>query len=183
MPLLFLALYSVPNNVDSINYHLTRVVCWLQNHNVKHYPTFHVQQLYHNVMSEYILLHVLALSGHDFFLHLVQFSAMVGSILGVGLIAQLMGLSYNGQLIISILQLSLPIGVLEATTTQNDYVATFFFIGFVYFGLRFRKTIVWQDALWMSVCLALGGFTKYPVFSTRFLTVYGLVLKYFDKKA
>jgi len=163
-PLFFLAVYAPPNNVDSINYHLTRVVCWLQNHNVKHYPTFHVQQLYHNVLSEYLLLHVMALSGHDYFLNLVQWGAMIGTVFGVGLISKEVGLSLQNQAIIGVLQLSLPIGVLEASTTQNDYVATFFFVSFVYFGLKTLDNFHWKDAAWMILSLVLGGFTKYPIF-------------------
>ncbi|MFN8348212.1 MAG: hypothetical protein U0X91_24635 [Spirosomataceae bacterium] len=162
--LLFLAVYSPPNNVDSINYHLTRVVCWLQNHNVKHYPTFHVQQLYHNVMSEYLLLHVLAISGHDYLVNAVQWGAMLGTVAGVGLIAKQLGLSLKVQLLVSILQLTLPIGILESTSTQNDYVATFFFVSFMYFGLRLIQKFSTPDVWWMSASLALGGFTKYPVF-------------------
>ena len=167
-PLFFLAIYAPPNNVDSINYHLTRVVCWLQNHNVKHYPTFHVQQLYHNVLSEYILLHVMALSGTDYFLNLVQWGAMIGTVFGVGLISKELGLSLQNQVIIGVLQLSLPIGILEASTTQNDYVATFFFISFVYFGLKIINNFNWNDAAWMILSLVLGGFTKYPIFFYAF---------------
>lgn len=167
-PLFFLAVYAPPNNVDSINYHLTRVVCWLQNHNVKHYPTFHVQQLYHNVMSEYLLLHVMALSGNDYFLNLVQWSAMLGTAFGVGIIIKKLELSLQNQVIVGVLQLSLPIGVLEASTTQNDYVATFFFISFVYFGLQLLDSFSWNDAAWMMLCLALGGFAKYTIFFYAF---------------
>ncbi len=168
LPLLFLAVYAPPNNVDSHNYHLTRVVMWLQNHNVGHFPTIHVQQLYHNIMSEYLLLHVLALSGHDYFVNVVQWGAMLGSVAGVGIIAKQLGLGSKAQVLVSILQLTLPIGILEATTTQNDYVATFFFISFLYFGLRLMRNFSWQDVGWMSVSLALGGFTKYPIFFYAF---------------
>ncbi|WP_298355788.1 hypothetical protein [Runella sp.] len=168
LPLFFLAIYAPPNNVDSINYHLTRVVCWLQNHNVKHYPTFHVQQLYHNVMSEYLLLHVLALSGTDYFLNLVQWSAMIGTVFGIGLISKELGFSLQNQVIVGVLQLSLPIGILEASTTQNDYVATFFFISFLYFGLKILDNFTWNNASWMILSLAWGGFTKYPIFFYAF---------------
>ncbi len=131
LPLLFLAIYAPPNNVDSNNYHLTRVVYWLQNHNVNHFPTIHVQQLYHNVMSEYLLLHVLALSGHDYFVNVVQWGAMLGTVASVGAIAKQLGLKPGVQVLVSILQLTLPIGILEASTTQNDYVAVFFFTCFM----------------------------------------------------
>jgi hypothetical protein len=168
LPLLFLAIYAPPNNVDSNNYHLTRVVYWLQNRNVNHFPTIHVQQLYHNVMSEYLLLHVLALSGHDYFVNVVQWGAMLGTVASVGAIAKQLGLKSGVQVLVSILQLTLPIGILEASTTQNDYVAVFFFTCFMYFGIKLLQEFRWEDVWWMSVCLALGGFTKYPVFFYAF---------------
>lgn len=168
-PLLFLAIYTPPNNVDSISYHLSRVIYWLQNQNVAHFPTSHVQQLYHNVMSEYLLLHVMALSdGADYFVNLIQWGAMLGSVCAVTLIAQLSGLSTKTQVIVGLLLLTLPIGLLEATTTQNDYVALFFFLSFVYFGLWLTQQFRWEHVVWMSVSLALGGFTKYPIFFFAF---------------
>jgi hypothetical protein len=115
-------------------------------------------------MSEYLLLHVLALSGHDYLVNAVQWVAMLGTTAGVGLIAKQLGLSLKGQLLVSILQLTLPIGILESTSTQNDYVAAFFFVSFMYFGLKLMQKYNNADVWWMSGSLALGGFTKYPVF-------------------
>ncbi|WP_169704619.1 hypothetical protein [Runella slithyformis] len=120
------------------------------------------------MLSEYLLLHLMALSGNDCLLNLVQWSAMIGVVFGVGLIGKELGLNFRNQLIASILQLALPIGILEASTTQNDYVATFFFISFVYFGLKVLTNFNWNDALWMIFCLVLGGFTKYTVFFYAF---------------
>ena len=164
LPLLFLAVYAPPNNTDSANYHLARVVFWLQNQNVEHYPTVYIQQLYHNVFSEYILLHIMALTGwEDYFVNLVQWLAMLGSIFSIGLVAKLFGFGKRLQLLISILQLTLPIGILESTTTQNDYLANFLFLAFLYFGLRLLKGQI-QSVFWLALALALGGFDKYTVF-------------------
>jgi hypothetical protein len=137
IPLLFLAVYAPPNNTDSVNYHLARVVFWLQNQNVEHFPTVYIQQLYHNVFSEYILLHIMALNGwNDYFVNLVQWLAMLGSVCAIGLVGKLLGFGRRIQLFLSVLQLTLPIGILESTTTQNDYIANFLFLAFLYFGLR-----------------------------------------------
>ncbi|MFN4147890.1 MAG: hypothetical protein ACK4GN_18865, partial [Runella sp.] len=167
LPLFFLAIYAPPNNTDSANYHLARVVFWLQNQNVEHYPTVYIHQLYNNVFSEYILLHIMALSSwEDYLVNTVQTFAMVGSVLTISLIARLFGLSRQMQWLVALLQLTLPIGILESTTTQNDYLANFLFLGFLYFGLKFifnPSTFRFSDVFWMASALALGGFTKYPV--------------------
>ncbi|MFN8346665.1 MAG: hypothetical protein U0X91_16800 [Spirosomataceae bacterium] len=164
LPLLFLAVYAPPNNTDSVNYHLARVVFWLQNRNVEHYPTVYIQQLYHNVFSEYILLNILSLSElNDYFVNLVQWLAMAGSVFVIGLIGKSFGFGKKMQLFVSVLQLTLPIGILEATTTQNDYIADFLFLTFLYFGLRLLKGQT-KSVFWLASALALGGFNKYTVF-------------------
>lgn len=164
IPLLFLAVYAPPNNTDSANYHLARVVFWLQNQNVAHYPTVYIQQLYHNVFSEYILLHIMALNGwDDYFVNLVQWLAMLGSVFLMGLVGKLFGFGKRIQIFLSILQLTLPIGILESTTTQNDYIANFLFLAFLYFGILLMKGKA-NTVFWLSLSLALGGFNKYTVF-------------------
>jgi hypothetical protein len=167
LPLLFLAVYAPPNNTDSANYHLARVVFWLQNQNVKHFPTVYIQQLYHNVFSEYILLHFMALNGwNDYFVNLVQWLAMLGSVFAIGLLGKRLGFGLRSQLFVSILQLTYPIGILESTTTQNDYIAGFLFLTFLYFGmcLMQQKSNIQLNIFWLSVALSLGGFNKYTVF-------------------
>jgi hypothetical protein len=164
IPLLFLAVYAPPNNTDSVNYHLARGVFWLQNQNVAHFPTVYIQQLYHNVFSEYILLHIMALTGlEDYFVNLVQWLAMLGSVFTIGLVGKWFGFGIRIQFFLSVLQLTLPIGILESTTTQNDYIANFLFLAFLYFGLSLLKGKT-KPVFWLALALALGGFNKYTVF-------------------
>lgn len=157
-PLVYLAVVAPPNNTDSANYHLARIVFWLQNQNVEHYPTVYIQQLYHNVFSEYILLHIMALYGwQDYFTNLVQWLAMLGSVFGIGLVGKLFGFERKIQVFLSVLQLTLPIGILESTTTQNDYIANFLFLAFLYFGLSLLKS---KDLEIVDIRCILSGFKK-----------------------
>lgn len=187
LPLCFEALYGTPNNLDSNNYHLLRIAAWLDNHNVRHFPTYHVQQLYHNVLSEYLIIQTMLLSGTDQFANLVQFSAMLGSLMAISLLGKRLGFNYKSQILSAALLLFLPIGIFESTTTQNDYVACFFFLGFLVFGYAIMaekgKT---GSMVFMALSLAFGGFTKYPVllyafpfcayFGFRILTKFNLSL-------
>ncbi len=165
LPLLFLCIYSPPNNIDSMNYHLSRVVSWIQNQNVAHFATWHIHQLYLNILAEYIFLHILTLNnGNDYFVALPQFLAMLSSLVAVTLIGKSFGLNYKLQIFVGILLFSMPIGILESTTTQVDYIACFFFLVFVYFSLRFIKTKSYDDFFFLGMALVFGCFTKYSIF-------------------
>ena len=163
LPLLALAVYAPPNNYDSNHYHLNRILYWLSNHNLDHYPTMHVQQLYHNVFGEYLVLHTFLLTGSDQLANFIQFGAMIGSITAVSLLAKRLGLPYRGQLLAGALMACLPIGILESTTTQVDYIACFFFISFVLFGFWFINQPNRLTLAWCLLALVFGSFTKYPV--------------------
>lgn len=163
-PLGLLAVYSTPNNYDSNSYHITRILIWLLNQNLDHFPTMHVQQLYHNVFAEYLILQVFLLTGTDQLINVIQFGAMLGSLAVVSLVGKRLGMDYKGQFLIGILLFTLPIGIFESTTTQSDYVACFLFLCFVYGGLQLIHAYTYKDGLLCCVALALGGFTKYPIF-------------------
>lgn len=165
LPLFVQAIYAPPSNLDSNNYHLLRIVSWINNQNVNHFPTNHVQQLYHNVLSEYMIMQTMLLAGTDQFANLIQFNAMLGSLAAVSLIAKKLGFDYRIQVLSLILLLLLPIGIFESTTTQNDYLACFFFLCFVAFGydiISSESKSKISQLIFLSLTLALGGFTKYP---------------------
>ncbi|WP_420149585.1 ArnT family glycosyltransferase [Spirosoma sp.] len=163
LPLLILAVYAPPSNYDSHQYHLMRILYWLNDHNLDHFPTVHVQQLYHNVFSEYLVLHTFLLTGSDYLANVIQFGAMLGTVTAVSLLAKRMGLGYRGQLLAGILMLCLPIGLFESTTTQNDYIACFYFVSFVLFGYWFLRYPDRTTLVWCLLALAFGSFTKYPI--------------------
>lgn len=164
LPLLWLVLLAAPNNLDSINYHLTRIISWLQFQNLNHYPTLHIQQLYHNILGEYWQLHFLAVGLSDSFVNFIQFTAMCSSALTVGLITRHLGYNHRVQILSSILLISLPVGIFESTSTQIDYLACFYFLVFVYFGLLYVQKLRLTDAAFMALALVFGCFTKYTIF-------------------
>lgn len=175
LPLLFLAIYAAPNNFDTHMYHLNRILIWIYNGNLDHFPTMHLQQLYLNVFAEYLVLDTVLLSGSDQFAGLVQFGAFIGSICGIGLIARQFGLGKDGQLLASICFLTLPIGIFESTSTQVDLCGCFFFIAFVYFGLELLEKKSTLALVAMMQSLAFGGFSKYTIliFAIPFAVYFG----------
>ncbi|MDR6195489.1 glycosyltransferase family 39 protein [Siphonobacter sp. SORGH_AS_0500] len=164
LPLLFLSVYVSPNNFDSHAYHLNRIIYWITNGNLNHYPTQHLQQLYLNVFAEYLVLDSILLAHTDHVAGLVQYTAFIGSLCTIGLLAKLLGITIRGQYLATILLLTIPIFIFESTSTQVDLVACFFFLVFVYAGFSLVKNHNSKIIFIFITSLAFGGFTKYTVF-------------------
>ena len=62
---LLIAVSAPPNNWDSMTYHMSRVVHWIQNSSVNHYPTHIDRQLWLNPWAEFAITHFQMLSGGD----------------------------------------------------------------------------------------------------------------------
>lgn len=165
LPLFLLAICVPPNNWDSMAYHMPRVMHWIQDKNIYPYPTHIYRQVLTSPLSEYVILNLQVLSGTDTFANLVQFFAFVGVLFAVSLIVQLLGVKFKGQLFIVLLVISLPMILFQATTTQTDLLATFFFIAFVYFTIAFIKKEGgdYSNIIFLALSLALGILTKYNV--------------------
>jgi len=154
LPTLLIAVVCPPNNLDSMAYHMSRVMHWIQNGSVAHYPTSGARQLYLSPWAEFAIMHLQILSGGDHLANLVQWFAMCGSIIGVTLIAQELGASGRVQACSAIIVATLPMGILQATSTQNDFVVSFWLVCFVYFGLLLLQE--WRPAYAVAAGAALG---------------------------
>ena len=182
LPLILLILIVPPNNFDAHSYHLSRIIQWLGNGNVDHFPTRHIQQLYHNIFGEYLVMHTFLLSGADRYSGFVQFLASLGSILAITLLAKRLGASRRAQILCGTLLMTLPIGILESTTVQVDYVACFFFISFVYFGYEAIEAPRRGTLIAMAASLAFGAFSKYTIlmYALPFSIYFGI--NFFQKR-
>ena len=154
------AVIAAPNNFDSLTYHLPRVMHWIQNRSVEHYPTHIDRQLLMAPFSEYAIMHLQILSGSDRFANCVQWFSMVGSAVGVSLIARVLQGSLNSQIVSAALSVSIPMGLLQATSTQTDYVVSFWLVCLTYFIIKARESADSRNALYVGGCLALAIFTK-----------------------
>lgn len=159
------ALIAPPNNWDSMTYHMSRVAHWLQNKNVQFYPTSMPRQLWASPWAEYAIAQLQILSESDRFANLVQWWSMLCSTIGVSLIAHALGAGRRGQIISAVLCASIPVGILQASSTQNDYAAALWCTACVYFGLSWLSRPRNHTALMASLCLGLAVLTK----STSFL--------------
>jgi hypothetical protein len=91
------ALLSPPNTWDAMQYHLPRIVHWLQNRSVALYPTHELKQLHMAPGAEYLMLQLHALWGGDRLDNLMQWFAMLGSVVGVSVLARSLGAGGRGR--------------------------------------------------------------------------------------
>lgn len=127
-----IALVAAPNTFDSMTYHMGRIVHWMQNRSVDFYATSILRQLYQKAWAEYAILHFQLLGGGDRLANIVQWLALIGSIGGVSLIARELGADRRGQFFAAVVCATIPMGILQASSTQNDYVVAFWLVCFVY---------------------------------------------------
>ncbi len=129
------AVMAAPNHSDSMEYHLSRIMHWIQNGSVAHYPSHNIFQLYQNPWSEFAIAHLQILSSSDYLSNSVQWISMIGSTFGVSLIAKELGAGRNGQILAAIFAGTMPMAVLQGSSTNNDHVVTLWMVCFVYFAL------------------------------------------------
>jgi 4-amino-4-deoxy-L-arabinose transferase-like glycosyltransferase len=163
--LLVIGWVSPPNNVDSLLYHMSRVVHWAENQSLRHYPTAYHHQLLKPIWAETAILNLRVLWGNDHPASLVQWFSMLGSLIGVTGIASLLGAGRKTRILASAIALSIPMGILQASSTQNDYVTAFWVICLAYLVVLSRKRpLARLEVLGLALVLGLGVLTKGPFF-------------------
>jgi hypothetical protein len=159
--LLLVLLFSPSGNTDSLHYHLSRVMHWAQNASLQHYATAAVQQLYNPIWAEEVILHLRLLWGNDRLAGLVQWGAMLASLVAITQIASELGVGWRGQWIAAAFAFSLPMGVLQSVSTQNDYVVAFWLLCVAWLCLRATAhSFSYLDALTLGLAVGLGLLTK-----------------------
>ena len=149
-----------PNTFDSMTYNMSRVMHWAQNKTVDFYPTTILRQLLSAPWSEYAILQTLILSGSDRFANFIQWICMLGSVGLVTCVAKELGANRRGQIFAALFCVTLPMGILQSTSTQNDYVVAFWLLCFVYQALKFHRLPKVVDGVVLGLALGLAVLTK-----------------------
>ena len=176
----------MPYNWDSMTYHLSRMVHWVNNKSVAHYATHTIRELATPGLHEFICTNVYVLSGgRDLFINLIQTCSFLTNAWLIYEIAKKFGVQAPYAKGGVLLFLSMPIAFGEALTTQNDQLGTVFFLIFVYYIIDFwkiEKSIV-NDKETRTNCYIMGamvgfGFLTKPTVSMGmfFLAVVLLVI-------
>ncbi|SDR87098.1 Dolichyl-phosphate-mannose-protein mannosyltransferase [Mucilaginibacter mallensis] len=149
-----------PNNWDSMTYHMARITSWVSHQSVAYYPTHVVRQLYEPPFAEYLIAHIAILSKGDYFANPVQLFFLLLTVVGIVLILEEFGLNRSYKVIAVVLAVTIPEVVLEASSTQNDIVVSFFIIAACCFALRAVKSGRFSDHLFLGLAVGLGILTK-----------------------
>ncbi len=160
--LLFAVALATPtNNVDAMDYHMPRVMQWAQNRTLAHFPVMHPYQNLRPYWAEAVILHLRVLWGNDQPAGLVQWFIMIASLIATSGIAALLGGDRKAQWLTAVLAFSIPMGLLQSTTTQNDYVSAFWVVCLAYFVLLSRKRDLSRlELLGFGLSVGLGMLTK-----------------------
>ena len=159
--LFVVAVVSPPNNTDSMQYHMSRVVNWAQDRSLQNYPTGYTPQLVNPIWAELAILNLRLLWGSDQLSSLVQWAFLLGSLIGASLIASLLGAGRRGQLLAAAFSFSVPMAILQATSTQNDLVVTFWLVCVAAFAiLASQRELTRLELASLGAALGIGMLTK-----------------------
>jgi 4-amino-4-deoxy-L-arabinose transferase-like glycosyltransferase len=155
------AVVTPTNNVDAMDYHMPRVLEWAQNGTLAHFPTMHESQNVRPYWAEAVILHLRVLWGNDQPAGLAQWSLMLASVIAASGIAALLGGERRAQWLTAVIAFSIPMGLLQSATTQNDYASAFWVVCLGYFVILSRKRELDRSEFFgLGLALSLGMLTK-----------------------
>ena len=161
LTVLLVAWISPPNNVDSLLYHVVRTAHWAQSGSLEHYATARQNQLLKPIWAETAILHLRLLWGGDRPSNLVQWTSMLFSVFGVAVLAARLGVSRGGQILAAAFVMSLPAGILQSSSTQNDYVVALWSVCTAFYVLTSKyRDLTRLELLGLALVLGIGFLTK-----------------------
>jgi hypothetical protein len=158
------ALIAPPSGIDAMTYHMPRVAMWINNHNVRFFPTPNYTQIIYGAFAEYSIMHTILLWGNDRFANMVQFFSFVGSAIAVSFIVKFIGGGRRAQAIAVLLAITIPEGILEASGAMNTYSASFWILTAIAFLLASSEDTSWLNTICLGLSLGLALFTKGTTF-------------------
>ena len=181
--LLVIVTIAPQNNIDSLQYHMSRVMHWVQDRSLAHYPAGFEAQLINPIGAELAVLQLHLFLGSDQLASLPQWLSLILCAIVVSLAADLFGASRKGQLIAAAFAISIPMGLLQATSTQNDYLAALWLSILALFVLdAWKREPGWPETLSISAALGLGLLTKGTFYPFAIAWLVWLVASWLKRK-
>lgn len=179
---LAVALIAPPNTWDSLTTHMSRVAHWAQSQSLEHFATGIELQNLTSPGASVLVLQGYVISGSDRFANLVDWSAMVISLLGVSLIAKRLGASRTGQALAAVFVVTLPMGIAQASSTMTDYVVAIWMVCVAVEALGLRSSGNHTlRAGYLGAAVGLGILTKPTAFAYLLPFAAYLVIMIFRK--
>lgn len=157
---LLTALLYPPNNNDSLTYHMGRIGHWMQQQSIRPFATHIERQLYQPPLSEWIILHTMGLAGSDLFANAVQWVAGGGCCVALSLLTRMFGGNRTGQVATVFAAATVPMVILQMSSTQNDVVVSYYLIVLAVYLLRYYRTKRASALVWAGLSLGFACLTK-----------------------
>ncbi|MDR2843934.1 MAG: glycosyltransferase family 39 protein, partial [Candidatus Symbiothrix sp.] len=164
----FIAVVYPPNNWDSQTYHLPKIEHWLQNKSLNHDYTSITRQVILAPFAEMVIMHGRVLSGGDWLMNLVQWGAFLGTIIVVSKIASRLGLNKTMQIATMLFFATVPMAILQASSTQTDLVEAFWIVCLAERLLAWKKEGTLRQSIDFGIALGLAILTKGTAYSIAF---------------
>jgi len=149
-----------PNNWDALNYLLSRIMYWIGNENINHFPTHTLRQLYQPPFYEYVVMNINIIQGNDYFTNLVQTIYLFFTLFSINEILNWFKINKINKIFVFLFYITTPSVILQATNSKNDIVCAFFVVTTIYFLIKcFEKPNV-SNFLYLGFSLGIGMLTK-----------------------
>lgn len=151
-----------PQTVDTLTYHLPRQVMWWQQASLDNFDSAKFRNLSMPPFSEYIGLHLFALTGGSDLWHTsVQWAFLVIGLCGVSLLVRYLGGARNAQWLGALFAVTFPVMYYEASAAKNDIIPGVFLVAVLVFMLQRRRTpATLFDSALIGLALGLACLTK-----------------------
>lgn len=151
--------FSAPSTSDSMVYHLPRVMYWVQEKTLFQ-DVIRNSHDYMAPFGEYILLHLYLLFGNDRMLFFSQWIAYIASVYIIGVIASQLGADHKVNQLVRLFTATLPIAVMQSSSTQVDMVVTVLVLLSLYLSLLLRQSYSIKHSIFLGFVIGLGFLTK-----------------------
>jgi len=145
--------FAPPNTPDVLNYHMPRVMHWIQNQSVRHYATGIEFQNTYPPAAEYQVLHLALLAGSDRWVNFAAWFTLLASAVCASLFAKLLKIGKTGQMLSALFTVTLPGALLLAATAKNDLHVAFW----VLMTLTFMFQYIYEQAAPLTLMAAFSA--------------------------
>lgn len=156
-------LFSAPSTTDSMVYHLPRVMYWIQESSV-YQDVVRSPHDFKAPFAEYLLLNLYFLTDSDRLLFLSQWIAFVMVVYLSWVIAGQLGVTKKWQDLAALFVASVPVVLMQASSTQVDVVPTLLTLICMYLALVLLKRWTVTCVLLLGFAVGLGMATKATFF-------------------
>jgi hypothetical protein len=176
--LLFQGIIYPPNNWDSLTYHMSRIMYWLSNESVEHFPTPILRHLYQPPFAEFFILNLNLLNGNDYLSNSVQWLFLVFTVIATGSLLDFFPVSRFYKLLAALLIITIPAVELQSSTTKNDIVCGFFIITALSFSIRTYYETSLRNFFFLGLAIGLAMLTKGTayLFLAPILVLFGIFM-------